>query len=90
MPDKIDSFHNFFDELDFFFDKFFYFDKSCIFVDEFIKLIDMIILIFLAIIIFSFVGLRGFDTSSASKKHHLKNKSAKNSVYDLSGKNYSL
>jgi len=54
------------------------------------KLIVMIILVFLAIIIFSFVGLRGFDTSSTPKQHLSKNKSAKNSVYDLSGKNYSL
>lgn len=50
----------------------------------------MIILVFLAIIIFSFVGLRGFESSSTSKKQHSNSKKAKNSVYDLSGKNYSL
>jgi len=70
--------------------KFVCFDKSCIFVDEFKKLIDMIILVFLAIIIFSFVGLRGFDTSSTPKQDFSKKKTDKNSVYDLSGKNYSL
>ena len=50
----------------------------------------MIILVFLAIIIFSFVGLRGFDTSSTPKQDFSKKKTDKNSVYDLSGKNYSL
>lgn len=47
----------------------------------------MIIFIFIAFIVLIFVGLRWTGTSSSSKQTY---NSKKNTVYDLSGKNYLL
>ena len=46
----------------------------------------MFIIIFISIVVLAFVGLRSLETSSKKHSH----KTNKNSVYDLSGKNYLL